>query len=543
MFIKVLLLTVLVLLAFSSNAVYASDLTEGAVVEQRPLRNATIDGEIIVWFNTDVTEEQIMEIISESNSIILEQSSVTPKRLILQVPKGDEQEYVDMYNSLPEVRIAGLNQVAQGTWTPNDTYYDLQWHFNKPDFIRLEEAWDIENGGNSSVVIAILDSGVSYENRIVPSYESSEVNGNFYVLASDLEETIFVNPIDFINNDLHPNDQHGHGTHVCGTIAQNTNNSRGVAGMAFNCSIMPVQVLDFQNYGTTATVTDGIDWARENDANIINMSLGFQMEEPIVEAAVIDAYDSDIILVASVGNDYSNFILYPAAYTQVIAVGSVQWDGTRAPYSNYDYGLEIVAPGGNLLLDQNDDGYGDGVLQQTFTIMNDGTNLASVSSLTYKFLQGTSMACPHVSGLVGLIMSRGVTGGSNIRGILHDSAIDLGAPGYDIYYGYGLINCEETLIATNIASEHEMLLSSAWDIAPTQNPSFDGALSIRLVAPIAGYAEVNIYDVSGRRVGEYSREFESGEHSILFDDLSGGVYFCQLNTEDFILSKSIVVLD
>jgi serine protease len=295
--------------------------------------------------------------------------------------------------------------------------------------------------------VAVVDTGVAYENYAVPSYETSEVVGSRYVRAPDLGGTNFVPGYDFIHNDTHPNDQNGHGTHVSGTIAQTTNNSADVAGLAHKCSIMPVQVLDYSGSGSSDVVADGIDFARQNGADVINMSLGSSGSSEVLRRACDDATAAGVVVLAASGNSGLATVFYPAAYDSVIAVGAVDYTGDLAYYSNYGDAQELVAPGGDTTVDLNGDGYVDGVLQNTFDEMyspGPPEKLANVTSFADVFLQGTSMACPHAAALAALLISHGVSP-ADVRQRLRESATDKGFPGRDIQYGYGLINCDAAL--------------------------------------------------------------------------------------------------
>jgi subtilisin family serine protease len=254
-----------------------------------------------------------------------------------------------------------------------------------------------------------------------------------YELAPDFENTRFVAGYDFINNDGHANDDNRHGTHVAGTIAQSTNNARGVAGIAFNATIMPVKVLDSMGSGDYQQVADGIYYAVDNGANIINMSLGGPDPAQVLEDAVAYAYNNGVAVVASCGNSATASCGYPAAYdSYVIAVGATQYNATKAPYSSYGPSVDVVAPGGNTSADQNGDGYADGVLQVTFS--------DTVVDWAYWFFQGTSMASPHVAGISALLASKSVTDPDDIREALQNTTRDLGAVGRDNTFGWGLVD-------------------------------------------------------------------------------------------------------
>ncbi len=311
---------------------------------------------------------------------------------------------------------------------PNDPYYSFQWHFPQ---IQMSSAWNLSCG--SGVTVAVIDTGVAYENF------------GSYSRAPDLASTNFVAGYDFINGDAHPNDDHGHGTHVAGTIAQSTNNAIGVAGVAYCASIMPVKVLDSSGSGTSANVVDGITWAVNNGAKVLNLSLGGSAYSSSMQAAVTNAYDNGRIVIAAMGNNDSSTPFYPAALTNVIAVGAIRYDETRSYYSNYGSHIAVVAPGGDVTVDQNGDGYGDGVLQQTFYhVCGEGT--PDYGSFVYCFFQGTSMAAPHVTGVAALLVANGTASSpDHVRQALQNTAKDLGAAGWDQYYGWGLVQAYDAL--------------------------------------------------------------------------------------------------
>jgi serine protease len=341
------------------------------------------------------------------------------------------QEMVEQYSKRSDVLYAEPNYEAHAFLVPNDTYYGYQWHFNNSTYggIHMEDAWNITNG--SGAIVAVIDTGVAYENYSTggPAWRRSQ-----YYQAPDLANTNFVQGYDFVNNDTHPNDDEGHGTHVTGTIAQSTNNGSGTAGVAYGASIMPVKVLNSQGSGSYADIADGIRYAADNGADVINLSLGGSSGSNALRDALEYAYNKGVVIVAASGNDGTGTVSYPAAYDEfVIAVGATRFDETRAGYSNWGSALDIVAPGGDTSIDQNGDGYGDGVLQQTFG--------NTYNDWGYYFYQGTSMATPHVAGVAALVVANGnAVGPVDVRRALEETADDLGVSGRDDIYGNGLLN-------------------------------------------------------------------------------------------------------
>jgi serine protease len=379
-------------------------------------------GELLVQFRPATAKALRQEVLARH--------AVTPVRGLLlsdvELVRFDPTVPVlDMARQLqrdPTVAMAEPNYARHAEFTPNDTYYQYQWHF---PLIQLPLAWDRSTG--SGVTVAVIDTGVAYETYDV------------YVQAPDLAGTTFVTGWDYVNNDAHPNDDSGHGTHVAGTIAQTTNNSLGVAGGAYQAQIMPVKVLNDKGSGYDADVADGIVWATDHGAQVINMSLGGPSAGAVLQAAVEYAYNHGVVVVAAAGNNYCQPVDYPAAYPQVIAVAAVRYDRARAPYSNCGPELDVAAPGGDLNVDQNGDGYPDGILQQTFSAGDYG-------NFGYWFYQGTSMATPHVAAAAALLISAGyaVTPDA-VRAALVNTALDLGTAGFDNDTGWGLIQVNDAL--------------------------------------------------------------------------------------------------
>ena len=302
---------------------------------------------------------------------------------------------------------------------PNDPMYKSQWHF---DMVNAEAAWAVSQG--AGVIVAVIDTGVS------PGKLKDGATSRFKRVP-DLKETEFVEGYNFVNKSKDPSDGNGHGTHVAGTIAQSTHNEFGVAGLAYKAKIMPIKVLSDAGSGTVADIANGIRFAADKGAKVINMSLGGGMYSAALAKAVKYAHDKGVTVVCAAGNGARKKVEYPAAYEGSLAVSALGPDGQLAFYSSYGNELDIAAPGGDTRVDLNKDGIPDGVLQDTIA-------RGDASKHGFFPFQGTSMATPHVAAGAALVIALGVTDPDRVEKILEESARDLkdkvryGAGGMDV---------------------------------------------------------------------------------------------------------------
>ncbi len=322
-------------------------------------------------------------------------TSKKPQREVMKTLEARKD--VEWVQPMAKVRAASLE--------PNDPYWSRQWHMKR---LNVVEAWETTQG--EGAIVAVIDTGVSAG------------EDGFYKLTDGY---------DFVEFDDDPADLHGHGTHVSGTVGQATNNGIGTGGVAPKVTIMPVRVLDQYGGGSAASVANGIIWAADHGANIINMSLGSSMPMEVVGDACDYALEQGVTILASSGNNgFTDAIGYPGAYDSVIAIGALDLTDTVTFYSNQGAQLELIAPGGDIGQDVDGDGFGDGVLQET----------QQYGEWAYHYFMGTSMSCPHASGVAALVYANGITDPYDVRIALHETAEDLGPAGWDKAYGHGMVD-------------------------------------------------------------------------------------------------------
>ena len=415
------------------------------------------------------------------------------------------KEVVTLLEDDYRVQFAEPNYLVRAQARSNDPYASYQWNL---DQINAWEAWDLADG--TGTVVAVLDTGVKKGgpdglNHVIDGY-------------------------DFYYGDSDPTDRIGHGTFVAGTIAQATDNGRGVAGVAPGASILPVKVLGDNGYGDMAAIANGITWATDQGADVINMSLGGPYASETQRRACDYAYDRGVVLVAASGNEFAKSVGYPAGFDTVIAVGASRVDGSRASYSNTGSGMELTAPGGDYSKDDNGDGYADGVLQETFE--NGGW--------TYTFYEGTSMAAPHVAAAAAMLKSAGVEDPEQIRSILAQSAVDRGSAGYDTSYGYGVLDSEAAL---EIAAGAELPAEEPIEEEPTEpEPEID--MTPPVISGVSGYTDGTSFTlewvtnepasshIDFEDYGVYGNDELTTAHTLKFTGQLGSTYVFRFQSTD-----------
>ena len=317
-----------------------------------------------------------------------------------------DEEAALIAESSRDSRVEGAEPLAwvAAQFVPNDPLYKDQWHMKR---VGAESAWDFATG--RGVTVAVVDTGIACENH-----------GPF-TKGTDLASTQCVEGWNLVANNTHANDDQGHGSHVAGTIAQSTNNGIGAVGLAFDARLMPVKVLNASGFGTTADVADGIRWAADHGAQVINLSLGGPRNSKVLQDAVDHARKQGAIVVAAAGNS-GGAVGYPGGCVGAVGVSATDPDDKLAKFSSRGPEVDIAAPGVN-------------VVQQT--ICEGGKNKCEV----YPGYSGTSMASPHVAGAAALLVSLGVSDPDAIEQKLEGSArvVDDSAAGKKLY-GAGILD-------------------------------------------------------------------------------------------------------
>lgn len=313
---------------------------------------------------------------------------------------------------------------TKGTrFEPDDPMFGLQWHMEQ---IHAPEAWALGNG--EGAVVAVIDTGVAWK------------DGKGVRRLPDLAGTEFVDGESFIAGLPEGLDDHAHGSHVAGTIAQSTNNGEGVTGVAFGAKIMPLKVLSKDGRGSVGGIANAIRYAADHGANVINMSLGGALPSRVLAKAIEYAHDKGVTTVCAAGNDRRGKVGYPAANKHAVAVSAVDQARDLTWYSNWGKAIDVAAPGGDTRADKNGDGHPDGVLQNTIKIQEP-------SASDYLWFQGTSMASPHAAGVAALIVGAGVTNPDEVERIMKQTAVHPKGAEWDDKYGAGIVDAAAALEA------------------------------------------------------------------------------------------------
>lgn len=364
---------------------------------------------------------------------------------VLKVAPGRREAVFHALRNNPDVELVERDCVAVPTATANDTFFNYQWHLPK---IACPSAWDITKG-QSSVIIAVIDSGV-------------------YLAHADLA-TKLVPGYDFYSGDGDASDEYGHGTAVTGAAGACANNSIGVAGIAWNNCIMPLKVTGAAGTTSHSLLAEAITYAADHGARVINMSFASTSCTATLQSAIDYAWSKNVVIVASAGNYASNLPQYPAACTNVVAVTATQADDTLASWSSYGSHVAVTAPGVTIWTTNKDGNYGA--------------------------WSGTSFASPIVAGVAALVASvNPELTGAEVVDILKSTADDVGAAGFDEYFGHGRVNASLAVQAAKATLPADTTAPTTQITSPKTGATVSGTISIAVTSSDnVGVTRVDLY--------------------------------------------------
>jgi thermitase len=399
-------------------------------------------GEIIVKFKEGIPQASVQSLLLAENLSILDEMGQLGI-LLLSVPKGRELEKIEKLKRNPLVEYAEPNYMIQVASTiaaephcslrapdvfPNDPYFPSQWNLHK---IRAPAAWQITTGSDR-ITVAFVDSGVDLDHPELKDKiwtNPGETAGN----EMDDDGNGFVDDVrgwDFVNWDSEPQDDYGHGTFVAGIAAAETNNEILIAGVSWGAEIMPIKVLDEFGRFDRHHLAGAILYAADNGANIIDLSWSLPSyinPQPLQDAINYAHDDKGALVVAAAGDSGDDSYQYPGALDHVVSVAATNHDDEHPDFSTYNDEVDVAAPGAGIF------SFWDGL---------------------YGWADGTGYAAAHVSGLAALIWSVNPTltndeiAGAGMESIIEFTAVDLGEPGRDDYFGHGRIDAAAAVLAT-----------------------------------------------------------------------------------------------
>jgi thermitase len=370
-------------------------------VDNDPEGAPYVAGELLVAYEPGTSEEAEETVVRQSGARTLEDLRGEVRLVSFPAIRRQASEAVreralaralEYLGHKAGVEAVDYNYLREPYFIPNDPMLGNQWGLIST---RFRGAWSDANGGTAKV--AIVDSGVNSKHPDIGR-----------IIAQR----------DFVEGDSVADDDNGHGTHVTGIAGALTDNGKGVAGGCFECELLIAKVMGPIGFTTDSRIVEGINWSVNQGAEVVNLSLGGSGDSSVLRTAVNRAYSQGAVMVAAAGNEGTNVPQYPAAYSKVIAVSATTTDGRLARFSNRGDWVDLAAPGTDILSTSKSGGY--------------------------HRMSGTSMSAPLVSGLAGLLASRGMSGDS-IRQRMLASAKDLGPAGDDPRFGHGRIDADNAV--------------------------------------------------------------------------------------------------
>jgi subtilisin family serine protease len=477
---------------------------------------------------------------SRKKAATLDRSSSKHRAFVGEVADPEYlMDIIQLLNSSEGIEFAEPDYVARGggqlvaefevnsesiLLKPNDPFYQFQWGLENTgqtingftgtanEDINPDGAWDMTQG-SADITVAVLDTGLPDN---VPDMNSREVEGFNYVSGNEATA-----------------DDHGHGTSVASIALSTGNNGAMISGVDWKAQIMPIKVLDENNSGLNSYSVNGIYYAVDNGAEVLNISVGSTGDNQIYRDAVKYAADAGVIIVACMMNENTNTPNYPAAYESVFAIGATNENGERAvPFtgggdgSNYGDHIDLVAPGNLIASLKHDD--------------NSSVSLWS----------GTSQATPLVTGTVSLMLSVNPDlTAEQVRQILIETARGDGE--WDQFLGWGKLDAtaavkkaEET--PTNIEEENNTETVTTFKLGQNYPNPFNPVTNIGFELPQASEVTLKVYDMLGREVAALmtNTRMSTGAHTVAFEasELPSGIYLYQLEAGEWSQTKKMSLI-
>jgi thermitase len=366
---------------------------------------------------------------------------------IIRVPQQASEKLLLALQRNQDVEYAEPDFIATAIGTANDPYFTggNQWYLTK---IQAPQAWD-SSTGNSTGIVAIIDTGVRASH---PDLSGKVLQG-----------------YDFINNDSDATDDNGHGTAVAGLCSAASNNGIGMAAVAWANPILPVKVLGADGSGTYSGIANGITWSADRGARIINLSLGGTSSSRTLQDAVNYAWNKKSVIIAAAGNNGNNTAFYPAACKNVVAVSATTSSDTRPSWSNYGSYVDLSAPGENILTLQG--------------------------SSSYASWNGTSFSSPITSGVAALMAAANpALSNASIVDLLLKNCDDIGAAGYDVYFGNGRVNANRAVAAALATVQADTTAPTLTISSPSDGSVVSGLVGINVSATDnTGVSRIELY--------------------------------------------------
>lgn len=416
---------------------------------------------------------------------------------VLKVPAGETiDSFIRTLSNDPDVEFAEPNGIVRANFSPNDTQVSSQYYLGT-NYLDMSNAWDVTRG-SPTVIIAVLDTGSLYNQA---EFAGQYVAGNGTTIGIDWDGDLNYNedfgcgtglgqeqaegaaPLDNNYDDCNGSNPIYHGTRVSSIIGAVTNNGSGMAGIAHNCKLMAVKVLNNKGVGPFESVANGIVWATTSGAKVINMSLGSSGSSSLMNTAVQYALQNDVVVVAAAGNEAPCAVEFPGAIPGVIAVGAINSSNALASFSCTGTNLDLVAPG---------------------VLINSLTSDAGGLATSFTDANGTSFSSPMVAAVAGLLRSRVPTlTYLQVTQYLDSFADDLGPGGFDTSYGFGKLNAYRSLTAAASLSSPSSDNSSPGKTYPAPNPFHPTQGPVKFYLPSnigTNGLEINIFNIGGEKI-------------------------------------------